>query len=336
MFSKGVVYVVFLLLSCLLESAFSSQEMAIFMETDVGYVVPTAVAMYSAEQNCSRPLNFLVFITDEVAQSRSLCQLLRGVRREGDFVRLIDMDTLISSSVHGLMGELRKSVNVNKSTDPKFIAFRILLQTILETGDPFFVLNEEGEEEEYFSDIKHFLWLDSDLVVLKDLAPLYELCLKSEQPIVSSDLSLFLEEASHPRTLREVLRKDGVHEGDVKKISPPLGLEGSRISGGVVFWNLDCFPEVEGSQESAMVVCFRKSIRNRTEEGAMDTLLSELYEDVTFFSTIYNCRSYCLENEADIQRVAVIHWDSEPKPWTLAKEKMGIRNGYGCRSFTLY
>lgn len=213
---------------------------------------------------------------------------------------------------------------------------------------------EQEEESWYF---EPFLWLDSDLIINEHckkpgLGELYQACLELNQPIIGSDLLLFY--GKNPLQLQRVLEEDGVEAPFFfKTVNGIPGGDNSRISGGVVLWNPEILPEVKAPTRkmggkpglppavrgiySALAPFVREGSApplvpffdpsNRTEEGAMDRILGQWFDQghkVQFFSTIYNCRPCCLQNEEDVNKVVVVHWDSDPpytqKPWEVTAD----------------
>jgi lipopolysaccharide biosynthesis glycosyltransferase len=135
------------------------------MATDSGYVVPTSVAMYSVVKNCQEScLFFVIFVTRDVIESPARA-LLESFCVEGK----IDVCLVDVSSIEQI-GDLNASFEKAKAVIPgnKLIAIRMLFPKIFGTKSlPEFNRNEK------LRTMKHFLWLDSDLIVVKDLSPWY-------------------------------------------------------------------------------------------------------------------------------------------------------------------
>jgi hypothetical protein len=137
--------------------------------------------------------------------------------------------------------------------------------------------------------LDHFLFLDSDILVVRDLAPLYRECLPIAQPIIGANLYSLLG-GGDPIC---AYLSGGVGWVDKRhvRMSPAWPKAVARISGGVVFWHMRFFREIPARYLAAVR-------RGGEEEVVFGRFLAATQERVYFFSLLYNFRP-SLEEVAD-------------------------------------
>ncbi|MDR1255169.1 MAG: glycosyltransferase [Puniceicoccales bacterium] len=157
---------------------------------------------------------------------------------------------------------------------PRIVSLRLLFPTIwrsvkfAQLGIP--IMNE-------------FLFLDSDVLVMKDLQPLYEACLGIDQPIIGANLWFITEDGGSMASLF------CGGEGWVKTChlrTRPNGQISARTSGGVIFWKISKVLEIlQQAKENDFFVQ-----KGEEEEIVIDKFLKYLKNQVYFFSYTFNAR----------------------------------------------
>ncbi|MDR2781944.1 MAG: ankyrin repeat domain-containing protein [Holosporaceae bacterium] len=314
-------------------------DMNVVMATDSGYVVPTSVAMHSVVKNCQKScLFFVIFVTRDVIESPARA-LLESFRVEGK----IDVCLVDVSSIEQI-GDLNASFEKAKAVIPgnKLIAIRMLFPKIFGTKSlPEFNRNEK------LRTMKHFLWLDSDLIVVKDLSPWYLHLLTNsrsrQQPIISANLMFIEMQPELP--YQEEIQRTYKFWGNDRGFNP----QNFVASGGVLFWNLEIVPKFRHivdahTQPPASITLMQRvdtllSLKHGTYDMPLfsteEQVFGELLPDqACFFPTTFNCRSAYLHIANDLLiglnasaedaqflreiasgEVSIWHWDYEKKPW---------------------
>jgi lipopolysaccharide biosynthesis glycosyltransferase len=317
-------------------------EINIVMATDFGYVVPTAVAMHSVVKNCKgASVFFVIFVTGDVLKS-SAKALLESFRADKIDVCLVAVDTIEQRSDLRARFEIAKAVI---AAGNKLIAIKMLFPQILATK-----ALPEFSTHEKLRNMKHFLWLDSDLIVVKELSQWYQSLLKTsrtlKQPIISANL-MFIEMQPEMPYQEEMLRTYKFWGNDRR-----INSKNFVTSGGVLFWNLEIVPKLRTvanartqppvSTSLWQAVDTLLNLKHKFYEGSLfsteEQVFGELLPDQAyFFPTTFNCRSAyfkCVDSgilnmpettsEEDRQilqainsgKVSIWHWDYEKKPWT--------------------
>jgi lipopolysaccharide biosynthesis glycosyltransferase len=155
---------------------------------------------------------------------------------------------------------------------------------------------------ENVQNVNSFLWLDSDLIVIKNLTPLFDECEHINQEIISANLYFAIH--------------GGIGWVPTQYFSPPLpdqkDKDGfARVSGGVVFWKIERLVERFVSQGFNEFLTLyeerkRKERRNPPDEVILgDFLKQQAY--VYFFSPRYNANP-----DPKLRLNFFMHWPEIP------------------------
>lgn len=273
----------------------------VVMATDGNYVVPTAVAMNSlieAEKVSGMKLRFVIFV-DKATKGEQhawselhdhLLTQMKQVNPERVEVNLLD----ITNFRDPLLDAATKKYN------NRLIALRLVFPKIWKNQ------KLPGVSAQLFKTVRSFLWLDSDVLVMKPLEPLldevgYEAEEGIRQPVISANLDFIYSKGDGKSRYHNYGIRS--HAGWIPsdKIET-LDEEGSaRVSGGLLVYKLDCMPEKlrcfprnqrrhsRPTTKSVLTQCCDVSSW-KTEEGVFDVLLQRSQDQAYFFSTLYNCR----------------------------------------------
>lgn len=277
------------------------------MATDGNYVVPTAVAMKSlidAERGSNADLYFVIFVDKTTSQKA-------GVWSSFHSALLTQMGTANPKHVKVCFVDVANIEDrlLEKAAEKygnRLIALRLVFPKIWKNQEL-----PEFDDYDWLNDIKEFLWLDSDVLVMKPLEPLldevgYEAEEGIRQPVISANLDFIYSQNDIPRRYHNY--QVWSHSGFFAKESVGAEYRGSaHVSGGVVFWRLDDMPEAgmlegtislgrlrrqqqgQGFDPSVLAYCYLAT-KQSTEESVFNTLLRGTQDKVYFFSTLYNCR----------------------------------------------
>ncbi|MDR0647479.1 MAG: hypothetical protein LBF43_03535 [Puniceicoccales bacterium] len=243
------------------------------LATDDKYVVATAVAVQSIKSSDSYSARQIVIFTDGV--SRENADKLQTMSNERCTITLVDLQDPKWKSMPTIEGQqidLMDFADQIKSDGwSRLVNFRLLFPDIWYSG----LLPENVQN------VNSFLWLDSDLIVVKSLAPLFDKCERVNQEIIGANLYF--------------PRHGGVGWVNAQYFNPPATDqedEFARISGGVVFWKIERLVErfvFQGCNEFLVLFLERKHREgtNPQEEVVLDDWLKQ-QNCVYFFSPRYN------------------------------------------------
>ena len=242
--------------------------------TDENYVIPTAVAVQSLkESRCEVDYNVIIF-TKGICKSSQQALL----QMQDEYVRIYLIDLLAEEwktmpCIDGCQINLMERANEIQSKDwSELVNLRLLFPDIWASK----LLPTD------IRNIDTFVWLDSDLIVKKDLSYLFVSCRATGQFIVGANL-FFLEFGGVGYVPSNCIKS---------ALFKQVGDGYARISGGVVFYNIreivKCFKE-KGQNEWMVLFEELKSQRgeNPEEEVVFDEFLRQ-QDLVYFFEPQYN------------------------------------------------
>jgi hypothetical protein len=178
---------------------------------------------------------------------------------------------------NGIMQQLEKIKERGFGARHRIVSLRLLFPNIWQSEN----LAVLGIPE-----MREFLFLDSDLLIMKDLNPLYEECLCENQPIIGANL-WFITDDNLGCTAP--LFCGGVGRVSTRHLRQrPNGSISARTSGGVVFWKISKVLEIYRQKGLGNFLIHHKC--GSEEEVIFDSFLSRLGDDVYFFSYVFNAR----------------------------------------------
>jgi lipopolysaccharide biosynthesis glycosyltransferase len=264
------------------------------LATDNKYVVPTAVAVQSIKSSDPCSIYQITIFTDGV--SRENMDKLQTMSDERCTIVLVDLQDSKWKSMPTIDGQ---QIDLMDFADQikcegwsQLVNLRLLFPDIWYSG----LLPEDVQN------INSFLWLDSDLIVMKSLNPLFDECGRIDQEVISANLYF----AMH----------GGVGWVDAKYFSPPFpdqqDKDGfARVSGGVVFWKIEKLVDrfvAQGFNEFLTLYKERKckERRNPPDEVILGDFLKQR-ACVYFFSPRYNANP-----DPKLRLNFFMHWPESP------------------------
>ncbi|MDR0392814.1 MAG: hypothetical protein LBH52_01105 [Puniceicoccales bacterium] len=264
------------------------------LATDNKYVVPTAVAVQSIKSSDPYSIHQIIIFADGVScENVDKLQTMSDERCTIVLVDLQDPQWKSMPTIDGRQVDLMDLADQIKSDKwNRLVNLRLLFPDIWYSG----LLPESVQS------VNSFLWLDSDLIVIKNLVPLFDECEHINQEIISANLYFAIH--------------GGIDWVDTRYFSPPLpdqkGKDGfARISGGVVFWKIERLVNrfvSQGSNEFLALYQERKREegKNPQEEVIFDDFLRQR-KRVYFFSPRYNANP-----DPKLRLNFFMHWPEIP------------------------
>ncbi|MDR0968627.1 MAG: hypothetical protein LBL99_03285 [Holosporaceae bacterium] len=314
-----------------------SMNMNFVMTTNNSYVEPTAVAIQSLKNTSSHDgfTNTIIIFVYEVSGENQ--EKLKKFQDDKTKICLIDLN---SPKFSEIMSECAR-IAPDGSYFNKLVCFHTFFPEIWQ------LCLEEVMK------IKEFIYLDSDLIILKDIRLLYQECFqeKENQPIISANLNFFKQAGSSKEY--DLLGGVGAIFSESLRGSPPTkpGYGMAEAHGGVVFWNMELilrdrikFPHFDSDEyafTSVLKDLKRKKIYffspewNATPQDILsaDKISLKLGRDKgeieyeRFLSTVATDTSDKIEremfqpstldclNKLASRDISIIHWDEHEKPW---------------------
>ncbi|MDR2812965.1 MAG: hypothetical protein LBB05_04240 [Puniceicoccales bacterium] len=186
------------------------------------------------------------------------------------------------------------------------------------------------------SNIEYFLWLDSDIIIYKDLSNIFEMCKRRpNQPIFGANL-LYSNQDDYSD-------QGDLYSGQDEFEDHTYSDENCCISGGVVLWNIEKIVEHcilicqnvfkktnfetnssdddSGNEEQKAYIIYDSEEHIFTEYVSI-FLVENVHPETPqgFLPIQYNVTNDCYRyiNEEDI---FIFHWDGIKKPWKDTDEK---------------
>ncbi len=232
------------------------------MATDRGYLEPTIVTIHSIIKNCPDcPKHFIIFVGQDKYLNESNEKVERGsAPTEEDEKRLKKLTEINSSVQISLVDIPRESIQtlddmISKDSS-RLVCLRILIPRLFSERKVF----DKSSNE--IIGINDYFWVDSDVLVVKDLQSLYNECKEKGQPIIGANY-LFIDcNLENPGSSPILYGKDGVCNNAIltnaitwkyqKQLSSQQSHNYFQISGGFVFINLE---QMKGNQKNDSVKC---------------------------------------------------------------------------------
>lgn len=271
----------------------------VFLATDSNYVVQTAVSMHSfLRTQVNEPDIFFVIFCDKTGNSWTTRHehILKKFEQPGQIgVCLVDMANIKEDLFVAAQRKFEHS---------KAMALKVVLPDLwVSKGLPEF---REGAYRERLRGIRHFVWLGSDVLVMKHLRPLldevgYGTDAWIHQPVTSANLDFIYSKGDTASRYHDYGIRSHAGWIPFDKIGALDEKGSARVSGGILVYKLDCIPRKlkcfppnqrrhsRPTTKSILTQCFDVS-SGKTEEGVFDVLLQRSQDQVYFFSTLYNCR----------------------------------------------
>ncbi|MDR1254538.1 MAG: hypothetical protein LBJ78_00705 [Puniceicoccales bacterium] len=277
------------------------------LTTNGKYVVTTAVAVQSIKNSnpCST-LQVIIFMDGVSFEDADKLQAMSDERCTVFLVNLQDPQWKSMPTIDGGQIDLMDFADRIKSDGwSRLVNLRLLFPDIW-----FSDLLPESVRS-----INSFLWLDSDLIVVKSLAPLFDECEGIDQEIIGANLYF----PTH----------GGVGWVDTRYIFDPQAIDQdsehgfARISGGVVFWKIESLVErfvFQGFNELLLLYAERKRKEgiNPQEEVIFDDFLRQ-QRRIYFFSPRYNANP-----DPELRYIFLTNWPESP---TEADYRRRIQTG---------
>jgi lipopolysaccharide biosynthesis glycosyltransferase len=215
--------------SLAMDDVSDKQEMTFVMLTDDGYLVPTMVTLYSF-LNCNKsPKHIIVLL-----KSKNPVFAIDLLSRLVVTTDCAKTTTLTFVNVNGDIQKDIEGVSLTRHQGADAQKIKIILPTILGT-------------EKLPITITDYIWLDTDILVMKDIAKLYHDCCASGAPIGAANLFFFKSERSDPKDIEELKKcfsggvgsfspNGAIPTSDHYRSSNPLPMW--KTSGGVMYFNL--------------------------------------------------------------------------------------------------
>ncbi|MDR1551148.1 MAG: hypothetical protein LBS14_00485 [Holosporaceae bacterium] len=263
------------IVAALLCVRFSCFSMNIAMTATPDYIDYAMVAIHSMSKctpaSTDNPHRIVVFLdgTSAADRERLLCLTSPTL-----LIHPVDLQNPIWD---GIMQQLEKIKEQGYQARHRIVSLRLLFPNIWRSGN----LGRLGIPE-----MKEFLFLDSDLLVVKSLQPLWDECSRVDQPIIGANLWFITED--------NLGRAVPLFCGGVGRISGkhlqrrPNGQISARTSGGVVFWKMDKILEIYRRRGFGDFLI--RQGPGQEEEVVFDSFLSRLGDQVYFFPYTFNAR----------------------------------------------
>ncbi|MDR0756011.1 MAG: hypothetical protein LBE99_03820 [Puniceicoccales bacterium] len=246
------------------------------LATDDKYVMPTAVAVQSVKTSDPYSTFQIIIFTDGV--SRENVDKLQTMSNERCTIVLVDLQEPQWKSMPTIDGQqidLMDFANKIKSDRwSRLVNLRLLFPDIWYSG----LLPESVQN------LDSFLWLDSDLIVVKSLAPLFDECECINQEIIGANLYFPLHGGVGWVNTQYIFDSSSTDQDDEHGFA--------RISGGVVFWKIEMLVNrfiLQGFNEFLALYWERK--RRERENPQEETIMGDFLRQqkrVYFFSPQYN------------------------------------------------
>ncbi|MDR2396482.1 MAG: hypothetical protein LBD69_01320 [Puniceicoccales bacterium] len=264
------------------------------LATDNKYVVPTAVAVQSITSSDPYSIYQITIFIDGVS-----CENVYKLQAMSDERCTIVLVPLQDSQWKSMPTIGGRQIDLMDFADRiKCVGWSRLVNLHLLFPDIWY----SGLLPENVQNVNSFLWLDSDLIVIKSLAPLFDECERIDQEIISANLYFPIH--------------GGVGWVNAQHLNPlsadQSGKDGfARVSGGVVFWKIGRLVDRFVSQGFNKLLTLyeerkRKEKRNPQDEVVLGDFLKQ-QECVYFFSPRYNANP-----DPKLRLNFFMHWPEVP------------------------
>lgn len=324
--------------------------MTFVLRTDKNYIVPTLVTIHSLLKNGIKDevINIVILSEDLDENSKQVfvnvfAEIVKKLKKSISKVKLYYLRIPMSNTSNPW------SAITGKDVDDIFI---------------FTGLNVEGKRMPKYkamlpfcinkycnAKIPHYMWLDSDVLVNRDISNLYQKCLGEKAAIGSANYWFVSKDIPHSNEIDKsiVIRKIGILSLE-KNPNASFFLSqchaektGWRCSGGVMFFNTCYFSSTELKD-----FLKNKIFQSQDEEVFFDWyVLNAPHKSIYAFSPAYNCRPSMpaaaqetlkklkeqkgegaeeLKKITDPKEIAIWHWDGMTKPWHVLWDGLFIKN----------
>lgn len=244
---------------------------------NASYGLPTLTAMDSVVAHTSGNVRFILLEGENMDQAEGLTNLLNALRKQSED-RVVDVLHFNLKEVLQRQSEqVQETFNrYMRSTRNPFIAVRPVLAQIFQIELPF---------------VKHFLWLDSDLVAEDDLTSPYTRWVTEyhNQSLIGTNFGFWSQGIYGKNPIEERFCGSGWNE---EWFELPRWFGNRMMSGGVVFFNLEEWPFEQANSEHFLSheakFCFKND--ETFYNAVLNTWRYLHHQNTAAFSILFNCR----------------------------------------------
>jgi hypothetical protein len=253
-----------------LDGPYSFECMNFVMACDMSYLMQTLVAISTIRKHCQGQLHFLIFVRMDDQSFQQACSVIHHfgkaisnfthelepsvpsnstqleqaddslIYQDGNTrISIIQLDKTILEEIKGM------DPAVESNTAKYLVSLRMRFHALY-CGSNENLSMARTQAYHALQAMKHFLWMDSDILVRNDLRGLYQECMNSGMSIASANFKFF--SCGQKPVARGMFTLQGgvgfvpLEKIDSRKPDEPI-LANSELattcaSGGIVFWDL--------------------------------------------------------------------------------------------------